>query len=339
MIDKPKIRSFFVAFFVAVTVCTMMSCNGKVLSGKPGSSGKTQELIVVASNAVYTHEMRSTVEEVFAAPQEVLNQPEPMFDVVRLSPSQFDGNTMFQAHRNVLMLEVSSENADKVYLEYDKWALPQVVVRIAATSAAKLDSLLRASQKRIVKEFYAQEYRRMAKVFADMPNVKVNDFVQKKYGLKMTFPNEFMVAKSEGSFSWIRKETKDFGLGVLIDIVPERFADNSDALLNWMDTTMKRNVPGSVDSSYMGTERRVDCISRKVDINGVEATEIRGLWRTFGDHMGGPYVSYTFASPKQGGRIMLIAYVYSPSYRSKSFSKRDLLMQVDGICRTTQLSE
>jgi len=50
--------------------------------------------------------------------------------------------------------------------------------------------------------------------------------------------------------------------------------------------------------------------------------------------MSGPFVCYSFVDPNNGQLVSLVGYVYSPSYRSKSFSKRDLLMQVDGICRT-----
>ena len=168
------------------------SCNRDVLSGKPGSSGKTLELMVVANNAVYNNNTKMILDSLFACPQEVLNQPEPLFDVVRLSPNQFNGNTMFQAHRNILMLEVSSENANKAYLEYDKWSQPQVVMRVAARTEADLDSLLFVMYPRMLRELYDSEYRRMAKVFAGMPNDEVNRKVNAKYGVNLLFPKEFV---------------------------------------------------------------------------------------------------------------------------------------------------
>ena len=101
---------------------------------------------------------------------------------------------------------------------------------------------------------------------------------------------------------------------------------------------MKRHVPGSADSSYAGIERRRDAhgdylapiLLRKVDFDSLYCIETRGCWRTFGDFMGGPFVSYTILSPNQKKVIMLTGYVYCP--RNKPWTKRDLLMQVESIC-------
>ena len=45
--------------------------------------------------------------------------------------------------------------------------------------------------------------------------------------------------------------------------------------------------------------------------------------------MGGPFVSYCLLSPDGTQVVELVGYVYCPR-----FSKRDYLMQVDGICRS-----
>ena len=66
----------------------------------------------------------------------------------------------------------------------------------------------------------------------------------------------------------------------------------------------------------------------------IKAVETRGLWRTYNDFMGGPFVSYTFLSPGGEEMMTLVGCVYSPSQRNKMVMKRDLLMQLDGICRS-----
>ena len=57
--------------------------------------------------------------------------------------------------------------------------------------------------------------------------------------------------------------------------------------------------------------------------------ETRGLWRLFGDFMGGPFVCYSIVSPDGKEVVDLLGYVYCPR-----FDKRDYMMQVDGICRS-----
>ena len=99
---------------------------------------------------------------------------------------------------------------------------------------------------------------------------------------------------------------------------------------NRLDTMMRREVPGPEEGSYMGTERRVALESRVVDFEGAKyCIETRGLWRLFGDFMGGPFVSYCLLSPDGKQIVELTGYVYCPR-----FNKRDYLMQVDGICRS-----
>ncbi len=315
---------------------TWVSCGDRSFSGKPGSSGNTLELLMVTPNTVYSGHTAMIVDSLFRSPQVALPQPESKFDIVRVAPSQFDDNTMFQSHRNIMILDVNPQNSNKIYLELDKWATPQVVFRLAANSKEKLDSMLLASNERILKELYNAEYRRMEKVFSNPSNVELVNQVKQKFGITMVIPNEFIFGKEELGFLWLRKETKDFGLQLLMS--ETEYKDENDmteaAILDRLDTMMKHHVPASMPDSYMATERRDDFYSRPVDLNGIEAVETRGLWRSVNDHMGGPFVCYTFRSP-DGSRLLNVGgYVFSPSYRSKAFSKRDLLMQMDGICRT-----
>ena len=145
-----------------------------------------------------------------------------------------------------------------------------------------------------------------------------------------------MANQSDG-FAWIMKRTKDFDLNVLVHVEPyrEQSQFEPDKIYNRLDTTMRRNVPTQAEDSYMGTERRVELTSRVVEFEGVQyAVETRGLWRSFGDFMGGPFVSYTLLSPDGKQLVELIGFVYCPR-----FDKRDYLMQVDGICRSIKWVE
>ena len=333
-----KRNSLIVVLMLSIGAFVMSACDSQVLSGKPGSSGKTLELIVVANNQVYNGRTQMVIDSLFKTPQHALNQPEPRFDVVHIAALDFDGNSMFQAHRNILKLEIDPQGLNKVYLEKDKWSLPQVVFRFTAVDQHSLDSMLLIHENRMLREFYDAEYRRMAKVMKDMPNPSVTRKIKERYGFSLTFSSEFSMDKVQDRFTWVRKETKDFGIGVLVNTVPHTGAQDlvEAVILERLDTMMKHYVPGPDEKSYMGTERRDFFYSGPVKLDdSIDAIETRGLWRLYGgSHMGGPFVCYSFIDPKGADVVTLVGYVYSPSYASRSFSKRDLLMQVDGICRT-----
>lgn len=322
--------------FLSVATLLLVACGGKTMTGKPGSSGKTLELMIVSPSSLYSGSTRTVLDSLFATPQVGLNQIEPRFDVVQIAPSSFNGNTMFQAHRNILILEIDPQGLNKVYRKQDQWSQPQVVIRVTATDRGTLDSLLLANGSRLLEEYYAQEYRRMDKVFSQTPAVKIKQKIKECYGFTLSIPEEYTLAKQQDGFMWIRKEAKDFGLQLYIQSLPVEGQPSLEeaAILDRIDTMLHRYVPGPSEGSYPGVERRDFFYSRPVTLANLDAVETRGLWRTYNDYMGGPFVAYSFISADRQQLITLMGCVFSPSQRNRMVMKRDLLMQLDGICRS-----
>lgn len=320
--------------FILLAVVLLAACNSpenKALA-KRSSSGKTCEVLVAADKGHYTGVTKALLDTILLSPQQCLPQPEARFDVVNIPVSSLHNTQMFKMHRNIIICDINPDNPDKFYIHHNQWAEPQVVVDIAASSEESLRAMLSTHRDRIVKELYLAEYERMDRAFYKDRNVELMNRVQEKYGFTMSLPKEFSWAKEDGDFLWLRKETKDFGLGVLVNVMPYRDQTQFDTakIYNRLDTVMRREVPGPAEGSYMGTERRVELLSRAVDFKGSKyCIETRGLWRLFGDFMGGPFVSYTLLSPDGSQVVELTGYVYCPR-----FKKRDYLMQVDGICRS-----
>lgn len=337
-------KKIFLSVAIAVSVIAMfVSCGHTPLSGKPGSSGKTLELMVVAPESVYKGLVRHALDSLFQTPQDGLNQVESRFDMVNISPSSFDGNTMFQSHRNILILEVDPQNINKIYMNKDVWSTPQVVIRMTSPDARSLDSMLMAYRGRILKEYYAQEYRRMEKIFSKTPGVKIINKIKEKYGFSLAIPEEFALAKmrTESDFTWVLKQTKDFDLHLYIYSYPyvDKRCFEEAVVLDTLDAILQRYVPGPSEGSYPGVERRDFFYTTDVLLGDVNAVETRGLWRTYNDFMGGPFVNYTFLSPDGSKVFILMGAVYSPSQRNKMSMKRDLLMQLEGICRSMKFEQ
>ena len=312
---------------------------------KRGSSGKTLELLVVADPDVYCGDTKELVDSLFGRPQECLPSPESMFSVVNIPVSSYKNTEMFRTHRNVLLLDVNEENPDKVYMHIDDYAAPQVVFDFAMKNRDALQENLRKYEQVMLRELYKAEHRRMFKIFKGMQDYEINQQIKDKFGFSLMFPNEYHIAKMAEDFAWVRKEAKDFGIGVLIDVFPYESRDAFDEqhILDRLDTVMRRQVPASAPDSYMGIERRRDeqgnylleIKSRVVDFDSSSyCVETRGCWRTFGDYMGGPFVTYTLLDPTEKKVVMLTGYVFCP--RNKPSTKRDLLMQVESICRTVK---
>ena len=326
-----KMKNIALFMMMAVLLVSCHSRQNEALT-KRSSSGKTLEVLIAADKGYYAGDTKALIDSIFRAPQDALPQPEPRFDVVNVPISSLHNTQMFQMHRNIVICDVKADNPDKFYIHHDQWASPQVVVDIAAKSEASLREMLRKYEPRIVEEIYKAEHKRMINAFYNHRNVGLMKKVKDKFGFELTLSEEFTWAKDDADFAWIRKETKDFGLDVLVYVEPYREESQFAVakIYNRLDTVMRRQVAGPADSSYMGTERRVPLLSRVVEFEGSPyCVETRGLWRLFGDFMGGPFVTYTLLSPDKTQLVELTGFVYCPR-----FDKRDYLMQVESICNS-----
>lgn len=321
---------------------TFVSCGSKTSNEplqKKGSSGKTLELLVVADRDVFQGDVKALVDSIFKAPQEGLINPEPLFDVANIPVSSYKSSEMFRVHRNIILLDVNPQNPNKVYHHTDSYAAPQVIYDFAVKDIASLRQLLRKYSPAMIEEFYDAEHKRIVKAFKTTEGFEIEKAVEKQFGFRLTYSEEFEVAKADNpspDFAWVRKEAKDFGLGTLIHTAPYESKNqfSTEEIVRNIDTLMKRHIQGPAEGSYMATEHRTDFTHKVMKMKENYCVETRGNWRLYGDFMGGPFVAYTILAPDQKNVITLVGYVYCPR-----FDKRDYLMQVEGICHSIQFPQ
>jgi hypothetical protein len=214
----PVMKKMFSVMLLAVSLLT--ACNNPKSDEpqKKGSSGKTLELMIVADKDVYRGETKELIDSLFARPQIGLPVPEKMFDIVNIPVSSYKNTEMFRNHRNIIYCDVNPNNPDKVYMHIDEYAAPQVVFDFAVKDQASLRDMLRKYEHHILDQIYRAEHRRVIKAFKGMENFKVNEAIRQQFGFGLMFSNEFAIAKQRDDFAWVRKEAKDFGIGVLIDV-------------------------------------------------------------------------------------------------------------------------
>ena len=320
----------FIVLSVALLAMSACSQQAKEDAGKKSSSGKTLEILVVGEKNTSVNSTTKLIDSLFKAQQEGFMQKESKFDVVYIPRSSYDNSEMFKVHRNLILLDINPENPDKAYRYKDEYAAPQVIFEFAARNRHSLDSLIARFAPEMEKHIYDTEHRRIIKAFKSTEGYKVEKKVKDNFGFGLTFSEEFAVANMLNDFAWVRKEAKDFGLHVLVYTQPYTSKQQFDEaqILNNLDSIMKR-VPSTAENSYIGTERRLDLPMRTTTLANRYCVETRGMWRSFGDFMGGPFVSYTLTSPDNKQLITLVGFVFSPR-----FPKRDYLMQVESICHS-----
>ncbi len=74
--------------------------------------------------------------------------------------------------------------------------------------------------------------------------------------------------------------------------------------------------------------------SFKLILNGNYTIKLKGLWRTEGDYMGGPFVALASVDTKRNRIVISFGYVYSPRY-----SKRNYMRQVETILYSLKIRD
>ncbi|MDD3876286.1 MAG: DUF4837 family protein [Bacteroidales bacterium] len=333
MIKKYSL-SGFVKNLLLLTIAFISSCineNGYL----PSSSGKTAEILFIIDKYQWDGIAGDSIKAVFRSEYRVLNQPEPMFNLANIEEKSF--TKIFESHRNIFIVEIKPEfESTKFEVRKNVWAQPQLVVRISAKSAEDFIAKLSLQKEQIVRLFFENERERMLKAFKHDEDVTIGKQLRDKYGLSLTIPNGYFIAKSVDNFCWIRRETEETSMGVLIYTQPylDTAVFQPENIIALRDSMTQLHVPGPSDGSYMQVSQKLILpIHKEINFKDSYAVETRGLWDVEGDFMGGPFINYTFVDEERNRVITLDAFVYAPRY-----NKRDYILQCEALLYSVELS-
>lgn len=317
--------------WIALLVALLSSCGDNFKNYTTSSSGRNGEILVVADRELWRGDLKDTITNFFTDDQYGLPQSEPRFTVFSTPVDEF--NRILRPHRSILMVAIDKSLAEtKLSFVNDKWAAPQVLVKLTGPSRESLVEKFWQQREAIADLFINSEYRRYQKIGENMGEKGVTQQLEEKHGFSMSFPKGFSISKTTENFCWIRKETKEFSHGILIytyDYTDAKQLDRKN-ILYVRDTLTKNNIPGPSDSSYMAVSYKVyQPVSKVIDFNGNYCVETRGLWYVENDFMGGPFVNYSFVDKTTNKVISLDGYVYAPRD-----NKRDMLRSIEAILRT-----
>ena len=294
----------------------------------PSSGGKTLEMLLIIPDSLYTKQMRDTIGTIFEKACETLPQKEPYFDLVQLNPSQYYNSEMFRKHRNVLIIDKRAGNNNTIKQAINKGCFPQAVFEIKADNIDSIYSILSSYANTIRFQFRKNEHIRIYNAFKRDENLKLTAETEKMFGFSLTFSSDFYLAKKKDNFLWIRKETQKESFNVMI--YKKKFSSDDlfleKKVIELRDSLGKAFIPASVENSYMGTEHRTQMYRDTLRVGDFVMIETKGLWRSFGDYMGGPFLNYCFKNDLTNEFVMIDCFLYNPNK-----PKRDLLMQLESI--------
>ncbi len=321
--------------FFLLSLLFIFSCSNEKGS-LPASSGKTAEILFIIDKNHWEGILGDSIRNIFMAEYQILNQPEPLFSLAHIEESAF--SKIFEPFRNIIIIEIKPEHSKaKFEVRKNVWAQPQLVFKLSANKISDLITLLSAQKEEIIKMVYENERTRMINSFKRDEDIKISNQLRDKFGFSLIIPKGYFTAKITDDFCWLRRETEETSMGILIYtyLYTDTISFNKDYILNLRDSLTKVNIPGPSEGSYMQISRKVILpVEKKLSFKNMFAVETRGLWEVEGDFMGGPFINYTFVDENKNKVITLDGFVYAPR-----FDKRDYVIQLESLIHTFEMKK
>lgn len=305
---------------LAVAV-TLAACDAFRSVSGPGSTslGKPYELIVVADQPEWNGPVGDSLRALFRAPVAYINQNEPRFDILRVLPRGF--TNMVTKHRNILRVLVDpSADQAAALVQYDVRVQPQIEVTLQGPSQQAVLDYLGVHGPELVYIFEKAEQDRAVNYAARFNEQHIEEVIRQTFGVEMTVPKGYVLAKQEPDFIWCRYEYPSASQGFCIYTYPYEGPGSlrPASLLDARNRFMSR-IPGPSDGSYMTTSTAFEPDVQPFRFDGRAWIEMRGFWDVEGDFMGGPFVSFTTVDTATNRVFTLDGYVYSPKLDKRNF--------------------
>jgi len=329
-----KKNAFYFSFLLLLATSLLFSCKKSGIRGikvDNFSSGKAGEVILVLDKKYASESVLSYIEEVLGQPQPALNQIEPMFDVLRFDNKDFSSH--FQRHRSIVQFDINPNFASNTFnMEENAWARPQVHIHFRGNSVDSLLVLFKQHEREIIKTLYINDLKRVQYFIATTNNAFIEKKIKEKFGIQVTVPNTYSIAREEDDFMWLRFRT--IRNDRFIIIYKTSCNDLSRrGLIDARNDKTKAYIPGSVLNSYpiVAEVYQFPLYNENVAIGTITGAELRGLWESVNDKMGGPFYHFSFLDKTAENVISVDGFVYAPEE-----DKRDYLREVEAIVKTVK---
>lgn len=312
-----------------------VSCANKKKDRKltPPSIGETNSIIVVAETNLWQSMFGEFMRESMWAEIYGLPQKEPHFDLMHVTPSDFEqaDNKIF---KNKAILRIVQSDYSGVKFFEDLYSSPQLYCEITASSEQDLIEILRKNSEHMLKKFKAVEFEEKS---IQLNNIsKKNSQVKRALNVKIDLPRTYRIATERENFFWIRKDNENVSLNLMLYSIPTKSQNLKSLDLKFVsrkrDSISTSFVPGQFGGKrgdFMIIEPNYKPSFTQGFFENLIVYEMRSLWKVKETFMSGPFVNYCFVDKKNNRLLFADGFVYAPSKR-----KRDYLFELETIIRS-----
>ncbi len=312
----------------------LLACNEQIENSSffkdtlPDSNGGRLDLIVVAKEPLWQSIAGDYLRKLLTSQQPLLPQPEPLYTVRQIEPSQF--NDLLKRSRNIIILD---EGNGSFITEKNKWAKPQLVTTISAPDPTELAQKIKQKGEEMEEALHQSEVevlqKRLFKETLSLPKAL------KARNVSLRIPSSFQLeVEEEGLFIFWNKTLKtDQGLIIHFQPLDPDQAIVGSNIISLRDSITQKYILGQREGSYMVTEDLLTPQIKNMELDKQFAAETRGLWRTEGEFKGGPFISYTVYDEINQQIVTLDAFLFAPEIK-----KRNILFELEAILKSFEIT-
>jgi hypothetical protein len=347
--------------FVIIAVTLFISCNTSEKPNPenlPPATGKPGNMVLILDSIQWHGALGSTLRTIFREEVQGIPREETMFDVTWVYPRK--GSTLLTQIRNLVFVftldqksagsqimksgfspetlqRIQTDTSFYFYTSKDEYSRGQEILYLFGDTEENLIRHLEKNKKSIQAYFNNAERQRIQKKLVSTSSTKgVTEFLRREQDCELKVPFGYKLADKQNDFVWLRQMDPEVDKDIFISwkkYTSEKQLQK-DSIIRWRDVIASRYLfedPEQPDS-YLVTETSVpfrQVLAKQMKLNNHYAVELRGLWKTNTNTMGGPFISYTLIDEKKGLLYYIEGFTYSPSK-----SQREIIRELEAILWT-----
>ena len=312
---KRIVLSLCALLFIAVscndisTIAHDLVSSSITLNNENTSTGKATELLLVM-NKEWPEKVQDSVYTLLSQKQVGLPQTEPMFSIYHIDPDLFSEE--FTKRSNIVYIDVKNtyEETD-CKMETNKWSKPQVYAHIRAPKMEDALKCLAENRDLILESMFNNDIAKLQVIQADNRNVELERYIQQKFGILMTIPQEYEIGREGSDFLWLLYRTKKNDRFIMIYTSPNKNLTR-EAMIIKRNYITRQYIEGETKDVYPKIAEHGNLPTHQpIEVWAKDGAELRGLWETVNDYMGGPFYQLSFININ-GECVTIDGSVYAP---------------------------
>lgn len=296
----------------------------------PPSTGARCQVVVVCSEKLWNSRATAPLKNELLRPQPGLPQPEPYFTVLRIDPGNF--KNVLQRNKAVIILE-EGEKSEFKWLK-NVYAKPQNIAFFTYTKFQDVYELTARYRREIFEKLRDQDLQSV-RITLEKSGAKWQQ-VTKNQSLRLLIPPGYSRVVHKEDFSMFFAQSAKTHHVIMVHTRP--WKSDGDLLDEWdiiaiRDSLTTLHTQATRPGSYTVVDTTIRPLSRTINIKNRLTTEIRGLYKSVNDFLGGPFYNLTIFDDERGLVIIIDAFLQAVGQ-----DKRNMLMEMEVISRSIEFN-